>query len=381
MVPHALAQQSVNQPRVGHAESTPAHHERLGVLTRSSELIGSEIVDSFGNKLGTIRDLAVNLPAGRVLQVIVSSGGVFGFGVRNVGVPASLVAMDGTGRSVASRIDRETFLSAPAFDDNQWSNATRRDQVSLAYRHFAVEPRFHRDGLTNQPSLTSPSDTTPPASWKVERASKLVGMNVFNAAEQDVGEVEDIVVDLAAGRVNTVLVASGGFLGVGEELSAIPPSVFRYDPDQEKLTLQVSRDALSIAPRYRSDDWSRYSNEEAVRGIYQAYGLQPYFDADNTRINVRDRDNRNVTPFDQGASDADVRMTRDIRRNIVNAVGLTVTAQNVKVITQGGHVILRGPVTSVGEKKLIEQIARQRAGTNQVESQLEVQAADPDDQE
>lgn len=384
-----IAQPQTDQPRIGdhpqagiHDASAITERERLGVLSRSSDLIGSKITDSAGNDLGKIRDLSVDLSAGRVLQVIVSSGGIFGFGARDVAVPASLLTADGTGDSVASRIDKEKFQSAPPFTYNQWNTSTGRDLVTSSYQHFAVEPRFQSDRrATDQPGLSARADGTTTAPWSVERASKLVGMDVANSANEDIGEVEDLVLDLAAGRVNTVLVSTGGFLGVGDELSAVPPSLFQYDRENEKLTLQVSKDALSIGPRYRKDDWSRYSNEEGVRGVYQAYGVQPYFDADNTRINVRDRDNQSVTPADQGSSDQDIQMTRDIRRAVVDAEGLSVTAQNVKIITQGGHVVLRGPVNSMAEKSRIEEIARLYAGPNQVESQLEVRAVDPDDQE
>ena len=50
-------------------------------------------------------------------------------------------------------------------------------------------------------------------------------------------------------------------------------------------------------------------------------------------------------------------------------------AQNVKIITQDGKVTLRGPVRTEQEKQSVEDIAKGVAGSDNVDSQLEV---DPD---
>jgi hyperosmotically inducible protein len=95
-------------------------------------------------------------------------------------------------------------------------------------------------------------------------------------------------------------------------------------------------------------------------------------DADNTGVNVRDRDASTKTPIDQNENQADVDTTANIRKQVVDT-NMSVDAQNVKIITQGGMVTLRGPVNSAEEKKKIEDIARSVAGDDKVDSQLEVQ--------
>ena len=173
--------------------------------------------------------------------------------------------------------------------------------------------------------------------------------------------------------------SSGGFLGVGDELSGIPPSLFRHDVDRGKLVLNVSKEALTSAPRFRSEEeWPRYSNPDNVRGIYKAYGVRPYFGpdtgVDNTARNVRDRDGRTPTPLDQGSSDSDVRITADIRRAVVREDGLSVGAENIKIITQNGRVVLHGPVNTAAERARIEEIAERIAGQDKVDNQLELRA-------
>jgi len=93
---------------------------------------------------------------------------------------------------------------------------------------------------------------------------------------------------------------------------------------------------------------------------------------DNTGRNVRDRGGTTMTPGDQSESEADRTVTQQIRRAVVADDSLSALAKNVKIITTDGVVTLRGPVQSPHEKEAIETKARQFAGINQVDNQLEV---------
>ena len=96
------------------------------------------------------------------------------------------------------------------------------------------------------------------------------------------------------------------------------------------------------------------------------------YQPDNTGKNERDRSGETKTSGDQSNSSQDIKITADIRRAIVKDDSLTSTAKNVKVITAGGVVTLRGPVNSAEEKSKIEQLATAAAGGAKVDNQLEV---------
>lgn len=97
-------------------------------------------------------------------------------------------------------------------------------------------------------------------------------------------------------------------------------------------------------------------------------------DADNTKKNVRDRDPAAVTPMDQGNSPADLDMTQKIRQAIVADDTLSSNARNVKIITAGGAITLRGPVKDEAEKARVVTIAKNIAGQAPVDVQLEAEA-------
>lgn len=93
-------------------------------------------------------------------------------------------------------------------------------------------------------------------------------------------------------------------------------------------------------------------------------------DATNTKINDRDRHGA-LTPMDQGGG-GDRTITAAIRRAVVADKALSFTAKNVKIITVGGKVTLRGPVKSDEEKSSIEAKAKAAPGVTDVDNQLEV---------
>lgn len=93
---------------------------------------------------------------------------------------------------------------------------------------------------------------------------------------------------------------------------------------------------------------------------------------DNTRVNERDRNEAALTPLDQSNSQADTKITQLVRKAVVGDKSLSFTAKNVKIITQGGKVTLRGPVNTAAERASIEQAAKAVAGVTAVDNQLEV---------
>src|SRR4030095_7104707 len=93
---------------------------------------------------------------------------------------------------------------------------------------------------------------------------------------------------------------------------------------------------------------------------------------DNTGRNIRDRGGDTITPGDQSNTKADLNLTQQIRKAIMADKSLSTNAKNVKIITANGMVTLSGPRTTPKEKAAIEAKAQGIAGTNNVDSQLEI---------
>jgi hyperosmotically inducible protein len=99
---------------------------------------------------------------------------------------------------------------------------------------------------------------------------------------------------------------------------------------------------------------------------------QAAVEADNTGRNVRDRNDQTKTPTDQGESEADRKISQNIRQAITADDSLSTNGKNVKIITSDGTVTLRGPVKNDQEKSTIAAKAQQVAGVKNVDNQLEI---------
>ena len=93
---------------------------------------------------------------------------------------------------------------------------------------------------------------------------------------------------------------------------------------------------------------------------------------DNSAKNVRDRSGESQTSGSQSNTSEDTKTTAAVRRAIVKERSLTVMAKNIKIITEGGTVTLRGPVKSAAEKMKIGQLAMSAASGAKIDNQLEI---------
>ena len=94
--------------------------------------------------------------------------------------------------------------------------------------------------------------------------------------------------------------------------------------------------------------------------------------ADNTRVNTRDRKEGAITADQQRNNITDRQATQQIRRSLMREKGLSTYAHNVKVIARDGQVTLKGPVRSDSEKQTVEEKATEVVGAGHVVNELSV---------
>jgi sporulation protein YlmC with PRC-barrel domain len=92
--------------------------------------------------------------------------------------------------------------------------------------------------------------------------STLTGDAVRNAAGEDLGEIEDIMIDLDTGRIAYAVLSFGGILGMGDKLFAIPWEALQLAQEEHKFILNVSKDMLEKAPGFDKDHWPDTSDPE-----------------------------------------------------------------------------------------------------------------------
>ncbi len=204
------------------------------------------------------------------------------------------------------------------------------------------------------------------------KAGDVIGMAVKNCQDEKLGTVDHVLVDLPSGRVVAVIVSSGGFLGMGDELSAVPPAALQWTEDRSTLRLDASKAMLSAAPRFKANQWPDFGDATYADGVGRPYQLESDLSTNvPTARNVPTLSDRALMPLDRGNSAADLDTTAQIRKGVLAQSTLSGNARNVKIITLHGRVTLRGPVNSAEEKRLIGQIADGIARAENVDNQLE----------
>ena len=75
-------------------------------------------------------------------------------------------------------------------------------------------------------------------------ADTLIGNDVYNTKDDDIGEIKDIMLDMRSGKVGYAVLSFKPFLSMGEKLFAVPWNAMKLDTEQKRFTLDVDKDRL-----------------------------------------------------------------------------------------------------------------------------------------
>jgi sporulation protein YlmC with PRC-barrel domain len=97
---------------------------------------------------------------------------------------------------------------------------------------------------------------------------------IKNKDGDTLGEVHDVVLNLQNGRIAYVLLASGGFLGMGEKYLPVPYEALYYNPDGGTYQMDIAKDKLQEAPRIDINNWPDRPDRKYVDRVYEYYGYK-----------------------------------------------------------------------------------------------------------
>jgi sporulation protein YlmC with PRC-barrel domain len=113
---------------------------------------------------------------------------------------------------------------------------------------------------------------------KVLSSRTLSGDRVVNPQDEDLGKIEDLMIDLDSGRIAYAVLSFGGILGMGDKLFAIPWSALKVDEMNKRFILNVRKELLEKAPGFDKDNWPDMTDPDWGNQIYNYYGQKPYWD-------------------------------------------------------------------------------------------------------
>ena len=286
-------------------------------LIRATDLQGYDVQNAAGESLGSVQDVVMNLADGQILLVTVEYGGFLDIGDKVFPIPlsafrferdtdtlvepslgADVALTDTVGLSDAIGmsdtaglsdtlglsdtggltdtalnaadivlildIPEETFQNAPGIDEDlDLTGSDSIGGIETFYRDLGEDVIGRPIAETDLEAVTG----------NAVKLSDIQGSNVQNPAGEGVGEVNDMLIDLGAGRVEYFILEFGGFLGIGDNEYAIPMEAFDVIPTSADvadgfptLVLDVTEEQLSTAPVFDANtlgnpDWDLDSRD------------------------------------------------------------------------------------------------------------------------
>lgn len=114
----------------------------------------------------------------------------------------------------------------------------------------------------------------------VMAASTLDGNSVLSSDGHDVGSLKEIMLDVRSGRIAYAVLSSGGFLGIGDKLLAVPWSALTLDTDNRCFRLAATADQVRNSPGFDKDAWPSMADRVWASTVHQHYGREPYWSDD-----------------------------------------------------------------------------------------------------
>lgn len=126
-----------------------------------------------------------------------------------------------------------------------------------------------------------------------QKATDLIGKNVVNSSNEDLGKIEEIVVDADSGRILYGVLSFGGFLGMGDKLFAVPWSSLDLPVEAKSFVLAVSKERLKAAEGFNKDRWPNFADQTWATKTHQFYERPPYWQASDVSTNEQTRNDAN----------------------------------------------------------------------------------------
>jgi sporulation protein YlmC with PRC-barrel domain len=246
--------------------------ETVPRVMRVSKIVGMDVRNPQNENLGDVDELVIDTADGKIVYAVISFGGFLGMGDKLFAMPSNSLDLSSTGDKLVLNVDKERLKSAPGFDKNNWP-----DMASAAW--ITQIRTFYGDGSKPSARNVARLETkvlSGPVATCV-KSKDLIGSKVKNAQGEDLGKVEEIVLDLEEGQIAYAVLSFGGFLGMGDKLFAIPAETLKRRASDNAIVLDVDKDRLKKAPGFDKNNWPSLSDRAWLVSVYEYYGLPPYW--------------------------------------------------------------------------------------------------------
>jgi sporulation protein YlmC with PRC-barrel domain len=149
----------------------------------------------------------------------------------------------------------EQLKTAPGFDKDRWPDLEDRHWGDTIHAYYGQPPYWGQ----RLPPKTS-REAEEPVTQRLLRASHVLKGEVMTSQGQRLGDIEEVVIDTAAGKVAYAVLSVGQWLGLREKLFAIPWRTLQQSAGFGTFTLDIDKETLQKAPGFDPDRWPNRAN-------------------------------------------------------------------------------------------------------------------------
>ncbi len=253
---NTYANQSKNQPAIA-----------TDIQLLYSDLNRSTVADSQHQYVGRINDIVIN-PDGRISFAIVSPLWTQGVNERLMALPFDALSFNNKYLVLDATSDQ--LVNAPIFHMD-YLNA--RNWAEDTNRYFGVQPSWGEGNVCKNPRATA-NQLSMTKGWnRPYAASEIVGTEVKNDQGELLGKVKDLVFD-GEGRISFAVLGYGGFLGISQNLVAVPITSLSYVQEPRYFAMNTTKESIQSAPLFSKQ---ALNNPNWANDYYRYFGQQPYW--------------------------------------------------------------------------------------------------------
>lgn len=292
--------------------------EPATMLNRASDLVGKTVKNEEGKDLGKVEDVVVDPGHGRIAYVVLSfPDGFANLGEKFFAIPFEALNEDTARKTLLLNVAKQKLENAEGFDKERWPDMADEQWARNLHKHYGFDPYWERQyepkdpdaqpdrDAPRQPGADNPqrnqpngkreadnggqrraadqpdrADTRRPQlnreHFWVNRVSKLMGKAVKNNAQEKLGTLKDIIIDMREGRLVYGVVTDGGTLGISENLTAVPWAAFDIMPEKEYLAIDSDKAALK-ALSFKEDSWPDMTEQHWAQMTHDRFQQEPYW--------------------------------------------------------------------------------------------------------
>lgn len=114
---------------------------------------------------------------------------------------------------------------------------------------------------------------------EVMAASTLADTKVINSDGEELGKISEIMLDVRGGRIAYAVLSSGGFLGTGDTLHAIPWNALTLDTDKKCFRVDITSERIKSDPGFDKTHWPAMADATWGSALHEYYNRTPYWSA------------------------------------------------------------------------------------------------------